>query len=71
MSFDKLAADTIASHPHPGDDPAARLRHALDIYADAPDDRMVLQATSGIYGDQVVTGLTMGDLRAIAGKIGA
>ncbi len=71
MSFNKLAAGIIAKHPHPGDNPAARLRHTLDIYADAPDDRMVIQATSGIYGDQVVTGLTMGDLRAIAKQIGA
>lgn len=66
-----LARDTIANHLHPGNDPIARLRHALDIYTDAPDDRIVIQATSGIYSSGEITGLTFGDLRAIAAQIGA
>lgn len=61
----------ISQHPHPGTDPIARLRHTLDVYADRPDDDWVTRATSGIYGDGEVTGLTWGDLRAIAERIGA
>jgi hypothetical protein len=59
-------------HPHPGDDPIARLRHTLDIFGDdADDDQMAVMATSGVYGNRVKTGLTWGDLRAIAEQIGA
>ncbi len=62
----------IAEHPHPGADPAARLRHTLDVFrADIRDDSFVVTATSGVYGDDERTGLTWGDLRAIADQIGA
>lgn len=62
--------DFIAQNPHPGDDPIARLRHTLDQYPEVADDRMAVAATSGMYpeGD---TGLTFGDLRAVARLIGA
>lgn len=60
----------IANNPHPGDDPVRRLRHTLDIHEGTADDRMAVQATSGIY-DEGATGLTFGDLRAIARQIGA
>jgi hypothetical protein len=54
-------------HPHPGTDPIARLRHTLDVYgADVNDDDFAIRATSGMYPDGGVTGLTWGDLRAIA-----
>lgn len=55
-----------AKHPHPGLDPVSRLRHTLDVFAGQPDDRQVLRATSGIYGEGEWTGITLGDLRAIA-----
>lgn len=45
------------------------LAHVLLAFADSPDDRMVLQATSGIYGDGVRTGLTHGDLRALQAEL--
>jgi hypothetical protein len=45
------------------------LAHVLRAFADSPDDRMVLQATSGIYGNGVRTGLTMGDLRALQAEL--
>ena len=57
-------------HPHPGNDPAKRLRHTLDMFADTDDDRMVVQATSGLYREGP-TGLTFGDLRALADMLGA
>jgi hypothetical protein len=62
--------DFIDSNPHPGDDPVARLRHTLDRYPEVDDDREVLSATRGMY-PQGDTGLTFGDLRAIARLIGA
>jgi hypothetical protein len=61
----------ISQHPHPGADPVARLRHTLDVYADRSDYEWAARATSGIYGDGEVTGLTWGDLRAIARAVGA
>ncbi len=68
-----FADDTRAQHSHPGDDPVARLRHTLDVYAkdNVPDDRYVVEATRGIYGDHEVTGLTWGDLRVLADRLGA
>ncbi|MEV6548030.1 hypothetical protein AB0M57_04880 [Streptomyces sp. NPDC051597] len=42
------------------------LAHVLAVYADEPDDRLMIEATNNIYGQGVRTGLTMGDLREIA-----
>lgn len=42
------------------------LRHSLQLFADSPDDVMVLTATSNVYGKGIRTGLTMRDLRLIA-----
>ncbi|MFJ7998976.1 hypothetical protein ACIQ7D_17770 [Streptomyces sp. NPDC096310] len=47
------------------------LAHVLKVYADEPDSRLMVEATNGIYGDGVRTGLTMGDLRALAARLGA
>lgn len=62
--------DFSVRHPHPGTDPVARLRHTLDQYADAADDRIAIHATTGVY-PQGPTGLTFGDLRALARMVGA
>jgi hypothetical protein len=67
MSFED---DFIRDNPHPGDDPVARLRHTLDRYTETADTREVLIATRGLY-PQGDTGLTFGDLRAIARLLGA
>jgi hypothetical protein len=53
----------------PATTPVTRLRRVLDIYESSPDDRMVLDATNGIYNEP--DGLTLGDLRAIAEMVGA
>lgn len=59
-------------HPHPGYDPVARLRHTLDIYAnDVRDGDFAIRATTGMYPEGGTTGLTWGDLKAIANLIGA
>jgi len=55
-----------------GDAPAnaaEALAHVLAVFADEPDDRLMIEATNGIYGQGVRTGLTMGDLRALAANL--
>jgi hypothetical protein len=56
-----------------GDAPATAeeaLAHVLKVYADEPESRLMVEATNGIYGDGVRTGLTMGDLRDLADRLG-
>ncbi len=45
------------------------LQHTLKIFSDVPDDRFVVIATSNVYDDGTKTGLTFGDLRAIAQEL--
>jgi hypothetical protein len=49
--------------PRPDGTPLGNLRHTIAVYEGTEDDRVVLMATSGIYGE--TTGLTLGDLRAL------
>jgi hypothetical protein len=51
--------------------PEQALAHVLTVLAGEPDDRLMVEATNGIYGDGVRTGLTMGDLRALAARLGS
>ncbi|MEV5595996.1 hypothetical protein [Streptomyces sp. NPDC052496] len=44
------------------------LTHVLELFADLPDDRLMIQATSGMYHPGVHTGLTMGDLRELSAE---
>lgn len=67
---DRQKFEFAQQHPHPGGDPVKRLRHTLDLYAGSEDDRMVLEATTNMY-PQGPTGLTFGDLRALAKLVGA
>lgn len=71
MSMDKFRHDTINSYGPQPTTPQDALAHVLCAYAQEPDDRLMIQATSGIYGDGVTTGLTMGDLRALQQKLDA
>jgi hypothetical protein len=66
--MDRMRRDTIAQFGDAPKTPAEALTHVLAVYADEPDDRLVIEATNGIYGDGVRTGLTMGDLRALAAR---
>ncbi len=43
------------------------LAHVLEMFAELPDDQLMIQATSGVYGPGVRTGLTLGNLRELAG----
>lgn len=63
--YDRFADEFRDRHPHPGDDPIARLRHTVDVFANSSSDEQIVVATAGVYGDAVTTGLTHGDLRAI------
>lgn len=58
-------------YPHPGDDPIKRLRHTLDVWAGWPDDGWAVDATNNAYPDGGRTGLTWGDLRKLAARLGA
>ncbi|MGX1254175.1 hypothetical protein RKD48_006686 [Streptomyces ambofaciens] len=56
-----------------GDEPADALEaltHVLKVYAGEPDSRLMIEATNNIYGSGVRTGLTIGDLRKIANRLG-
>jgi hypothetical protein len=55
----------VAENPQPVDARSA-LAHTLRFFADEADSKLVVMATSNVYGDGVKTGLTWGDLRAIA-----
>ena len=70
-AMDRIRREAIEKY---GDEPAdatEALAHVLKVLADEPGSLMVVQATSGIYGNQVRTGLTLGDLRGIAGQLSA
>jgi hypothetical protein len=64
-NMDTIRRETIAQCGDAPTTPTEALDHVLALYADESDDRVMVAATSGIYGPDVRTGLTMGDLRAI------
>lgn len=70
-SQDQFRRDTIKQYGPMPATPEAALAHVLCAFANLPDDHMAVQATSGIYGDGVRTGLTYGDLRAIQQQLDA
>lgn len=49
--------------------PAERLAHTLAAHADTDGSWLVVEATSGIYGDGIRTGITLDDLRALHAQI--
>jgi hypothetical protein len=46
--------------------PVEALVHVVAVWEGEPDDRMMIDATSNVYGPGIRTGLTLGDLRALA-----
>lgn len=54
--------------PEPPRDLKERLQHFLDCYPDVPDQTVVLMSTASVYGRGAMTGLTMGDMRTLAGQ---
>lgn len=45
--------------------PAERLAHTLAAHADTDGNWVVVEATNNIYGEDVRTGITLDDLRAL------
>ena len=69
--MDRIRREAIAQYGDAPATPAEALAHILAVYADEPDTRLMIEATNGIYGDVVRTGLTMGYLRALAARLTA
>lgn len=65
-----MKSETHPNWPDPPQGTTERLMHVLDLYEGQDDDTPVLTATRGVYGEYGTpdwwTGLTFGDLRAIA-----
>ena len=65
-----MKSETHPNWPFPPQGTTERLMHVLDVYEGQPDDAPVLTATRGVYDKHGTpdwwTGLTFGDLRAIA-----
>jgi hypothetical protein len=55
--------------PRPDGTPLGNLRHTLAVYAKVPDDAVVMTATRHVYEQGRVTGLSLGDLRALLAMI--
>ena len=49
---------------------AERLAHTVKAFNHRPGDELAIEATRGVYGDGVTTGLTWDDLRALALLVG-
>lgn len=68
-SMDRIRRETIEQYGDAPATPTEALAHVLALFADEPDSRLMVEATSGIYGQGVRTGLTMGDLRALHAQL--
>ncbi|MFF7411602.1 hypothetical protein [Streptomyces lydicus] len=68
-AMDRIRREAMEQYGEAPANPTEALDHVLAVFADAPDDRIVLEATNNIYGPGVRTGLTMGDLRALRVKL--
>jgi hypothetical protein len=64
-SMDRIRRETIEQYGDAPATPAEALDHVLAICSDLSDDTLMVEATNGIYGKGVRTGLTMGDLRVL------
>jgi hypothetical protein len=68
-AMDRIRREAMEQYGDEPSDALEALAHVLKVYADEPDGRLMVEVTSGIYGNGVRTGLTMGDLREIAAKL--
>ncbi|WP_435643902.1 hypothetical protein ACR9VJ_26605 [Streptomyces sp. H49] len=70
-AMDRIRREAMAEYGNAAPTTAEEaLAHVLKVFADTPDDRLMIEATIGIYGQGVRTGLTFGDLRALAARLG-
>ena len=65
-AMDRIRREAMEQYGDAPATPEEALAHVLAVYADEPDSRLMIEATNGIYGQGVRTGLTIGDLRALA-----
>jgi hypothetical protein len=63
--MNRLQRETLSAHPTPPSTPLEALAHVLAIYADEPDEMVVMTATTRIYPEAPWTGLRLGDLRRV------
>ncbi|MEV7975417.1 hypothetical protein [Streptomyces sp. NPDC086519] len=70
-AMDRIRREAMEQYGDAPTDALEALTHVLKVYADESDSRLMVEATNGIYGDGVRTGLTMGDLRALAARLAA
>ncbi|HLL34196.1 MAG TPA: hypothetical protein VK545_09955 [Streptomyces sp.] len=61
--MNRFQRETLAKHPTPPTTPLDALAHCLAIFADEPDEMVVLTATTRVYPEAPWTGLRLGDLR--------
>lgn len=69
--MDRITREAAKRYGPPPATPEDALAHVLCGFANLSDDHVVVKVTDGIYGDGVVTGLTMGDLKAIQRRLDA
>ncbi len=65
----KFRRDALAKYGPAPTAPKESLAHVLAVFADEPDETVMVTATVGVYGDAPWTGLRLGDLRALAALI--
>lgn len=68
-SMNQIRREAMEQYGDAPTNAAEALTHVLAVYVDESDDRLMIEATNGIYGQGVRTGLTMGDLRALAASL--
>jgi hypothetical protein len=67
--MDRIRREAMQQYGDAPANAAEALAHVLAVYADEPDSHLMIEATNGIYGDGVRTGLAMGDLRTLAARL--
>ena len=60
-----ISALRMAGVPDPDGTAVGDALHTLAVVQRLPDDYMVLAATSNVYGEGYLTGISMGDLREL------
>lgn len=65
LNHDRIAREAAEQYGPAPTTPVEALAHVIAVWDGEPDDRMVLDATSNVYGRGVRTGLTLGDVRAL------
>jgi hypothetical protein len=68
--MDRFRREAMEQYGEEPADALEALAHVLKVYVEEHDSRLMVEATNNVYGTGVRTGLTMGDLREIAARLG-